>query len=66
VVHTRFNSRAGIELGALYLFNHLRRFGFMMHIGVGPTFSNTEKMYSTPPTRPALILKTPTAPPSVS
>ena len=44
-----FNSRADLELGASYLFNHLRRFGLMMHIGVDTTLSKTEAMYFPPP-----------------
>jgi hypothetical protein len=40
-----FNSRADLVLGASYLFNHLRRFGLMMHIGVDTTLSKTEAMY---------------------
>jgi hypothetical protein len=40
-----FNSRAYLELGASYLFNHLRRrFGLMMHIGVDTMLSKTEAM----------------------
>ena len=44
-----FNSRADLELGASYLFNHLRRIGLMMHIGVDTTLSKTEAMYFPPP-----------------
>ncbi len=40
-----FNSRADLELGASYLFNHLRRFDLMMHICVDTTLSKTEAMY---------------------
>ena len=29
-----FNSRAELELGTSYRFNHLRHFGLIMHIGV--------------------------------
>jgi hypothetical protein len=36
-----FKSRADSKLGALYLFNHLRRFGLMMHIGVDATLFKT-------------------------
>ena len=35
--------------GASYLFNHLRRFGLMMHIGVDTTLSKIEAMYFPPP-----------------
>jgi hypothetical protein len=44
-----FSSRANLELGTSYLFNHLRRFGLMMHIGVDTTLSKTESMYFPPP-----------------
>jgi hypothetical protein len=43
-----FNSRADLELGASYLFNHLHRFGLMMHIGVGSRLSKTEATYFSP------------------
>jgi hypothetical protein len=44
-----FISRADLELGASYLFNHLRRFGLMMQIGVDKTLCKTEAMYFPPP-----------------
>ena len=44
-----FNSRADLELGASYLFNYLRRFDLMLHIGVDTTLSKTEAMYFPPP-----------------
>ncbi len=44
-----FNSRADLELGASYFFNHLRCFGLMMHIGIGTTLSEIEAMYFPPP-----------------
>ncbi len=44
-----FNSRADLELGASFLFNHLRRFDLMMHIGVDTVLSKTEVMYFQPP-----------------
>ncbi len=44
-----FNRRADLELGASYLFDHLRRFGLMMHIGADTTLSKTEAMYFPPP-----------------
>ncbi len=37
-----FNSRADLELGASYLWNHRHCFGLLMHIGVGTTLSKTE------------------------
>jgi hypothetical protein len=43
-----FNSRADLELGASYFFNHLRHFGLMMHIGFDTTLSKTEAMYFPP------------------
>ncbi len=46
---TNFNSCADLELGAWYLFNHLRRLGLLMHTGVGTTLSETEAMFFPPP-----------------
>jgi hypothetical protein len=53
-----FNSRADLELGASYLFNHLRRFGLMMHIGVDTTLSKTEATYFPPPRVRIILLPT--------
>ena len=44
-----FNSRADLEIGASYLYNHLRRFGLQVHVGSGNTASKTEAMYFPPP-----------------
>jgi hypothetical protein len=44
-----FNSHADYDLGASFLFYHLRRFGLMMHIGVDTTLSKTEVIYFPPP-----------------
>jgi hypothetical protein len=44
-----FNSPADLDLGKSYLFNHLRCYGLMMHIGVDTTLSKTEAIYFPPP-----------------
>ncbi len=44
-----FNCHADLELGASYLFNHLRRFGLLMHTDVGTTLSDTLARYLPPP-----------------
>ena len=44
-----FNSRADLEKGASYLFNHLRKFGLQVHVGKGDNPSKTEAMYFPPP-----------------
>ncbi len=44
-----FNSRADLKLGTSYLFDHLRRFGLMIHIDVDTTLSTTEVVYFSPP-----------------
>ena len=44
-----FNSRADLEIGTSYLYNHLRRFGLLVHVGSGNTASKTEAMYFPPP-----------------
>ena len=44
-----FNSRADLITGSSYLYNHLRKFGLLMHIGNGAVPSKTEAMYFPPP-----------------
>lgn len=44
-----FNSRADLVIGASYLFNHLRKFGLLMHVGHGAVLSKTEAMFFPPP-----------------
>lgn len=48
-----FNTREDMVKGANYLYNHLRRFGLLMHIGKGigksAIASKTEAMYFPPP-----------------
>ena len=43
-----FNSRSDLEIGASYLYNHLRKFGLQVHVGSGSTASKTEAMYIPP------------------
>ena len=40
-----FNSREDLVIGANYLFHHLRKFGLLMHIGIGDIASKTEAMF---------------------
>ncbi len=42
------NSSIDLELGASYRFNHLRRFGLTMHIGVATSLSKTVSIYFLP------------------
>jgi len=44
-----FDSRADLITGASYLYNHLRKFGLLMHVGNGAVMSKTEAMYFPPP-----------------
>ena len=44
-----FNTRSDLEIGASYLYNHLRKFGLQVHVGNGSTASKTEAMYIPPP-----------------
>jgi hypothetical protein len=44
-----FNSRADLITGSSYLYNHLRKFGLLMHVGNGAVPSKTEAMYFPPP-----------------
>lgn len=44
-----FETRSDLEEGANYLYHHLRRFGFQMHIGHGEESSKTEAMYCPAP-----------------
>ncbi len=44
-----FNSRADLIIGSSYLYNHLRKFGLLMHVGNGAVPSKTEAMYFPPP-----------------
>ena len=46
---TFFNSRADLITGSSYLYNHLRKFGLLMHVGNGACTSKTEAMYFPPP-----------------
>ena len=40
-----FNTRSDLITGTSYLFNHLRKFGLLMHVGNGGILSKTEAMY---------------------
>ena len=40
-----FNTRSDLITGTSYLFNHLRKFGLLMHVGNGSVLSKTEAMY---------------------
>ena len=40
-----FNSREDLIVGTNYLYNHLLRFGLLMHVGHGSEASKTEAMY---------------------
>ena len=40
-----FNNRLDLTVGTNYLYQHLRRFGLLMHIGQGETASKTEAMF---------------------
>ena len=44
-----FNSRDDLVNGTSYLFNHLSKFGLLMHVGNGNVLSKTEAMYFPPP-----------------
>ena len=44
-----FNTRSDLEVGASYLYDHLRKFGLQVHVGSGSTASKTEAMYIPPP-----------------
>ena len=45
-----FNSRrADLITGSSYLYNHLRKFGLLMHVANGAVPSKTEAMYFPPP-----------------
>ena len=44
-----FNTRTHLVIGTTYLYNHLRKFGLLMHIGNGDVASKTEAMYFPPP-----------------
>jgi hypothetical protein len=46
-----FNTRDDLEKGASCLYEHLLKFGLMMHIGIGATPSKTEAMFFPPPRR---------------
>jgi hypothetical protein len=40
-----FNTRSDLITGTSYLFNHLRKFGLLMHVGNGSVLSKTEAMF---------------------
>ncbi len=40
-----FNTRSGLITGTIYLFNRLRKYGLLMHVGNVSELSKTEAIY---------------------